>query len=212
MSGLIAFFVLAAGILSVILFVLAKSKKQEDSSHRVHKAEPEIRSAVPSPAGKKKDVRELLSHAEVGTLWVITHTDDCTHRRTYEIFVRGDLCEEYLDNLSHQDVEEFSRRNPTHRRTLMAALNGANGAMAKLADGEDIGWAGAEMIRKCNDWGIYPGGIMAAFGSVIAGRLQIPQSKGTNTALTRLQFILEPSKGVTVSLQRRDSQFFRPPA
>ncbi|MBI5022556.1 MAG: hypothetical protein HZC05_00050 [Candidatus Magasanikbacteria bacterium] len=157
---------------------------------------------------KTKNVRELLSQADIGTLWIINHHDGGRH--TYEILVRGVLSAEHLDNLQNQDVDEFQRRNPAHRRTFMAALNGADGVLAKLADGEDIGWAGAELIRRCNEWGIYPGGIKAAFGSVIAGRPQIPGSTGTNAAMTRLNFILEPSKGIPAQIQRRDSQFFRP--
>lgn len=210
MSGLIAFFVLASIICGSILVILFKSKKTEQPPYSRHQSEPEVAKIVPPPK-KDKNVRELLIQADIGTLWAINHVDG-RGRRTYEIFVRGVLSEEHLDNIQNQDVEEFDRRNPAHCRTLMAALNGADGVLAKLAEGEDIGWAGTELIRKCNEWGIYPGGIKAAFGSVIAGRLQIPGSTGTNTALNRLQFILESSKQAPIPLQRRDSQFFRPPA
>lgn len=212
MSGLIAFFLFAIVMCVAILIMHGKGKKPEQSRSDARLAEFEAKATAQAPLPKPKDVRGLLSQADVGTLWIITHTDDQTHRRTYEIFVRGVLNEEHLDNLQHQDVEAFQRRNPLHRRTFMAALNGADGVMAKLADGEDLGWAGAELIRRCDEWGIYPGGIKAAFGSVVAGRPQIPGSTGTNAALTRLQFILEPSKEAPVPLQRRDSQFFRPPA
>lgn len=210
MSGLIVFFVFASIICGVILVILFKNKKIEQSPHSRHQSEPEVAKTVP-PLTKGKNVRELLSQADIGTLWIINHMDG-RGRRTYEIFVRGVLSSEHLDNLQNQDVEEFDRRNPAHCRTLMATLNGSDGVLARLAEGEDIGWAGTELIRKCNEWGIYPGGIKAAFGSVVAGRLQIPGSTGTNTALNRLQFILESSKEAPVPLQRRDSQFFRPPA
>ena len=137
------FFVLAAVICGAILVVLFKGKKQEQSRSDARMAEFEAKATAQTPSPKPKDVRELLSQAEVGTLWIITHTDDLTHRRTYEIFVRGVLSEEHLDNLEHQDVEAFQRRNPLHRRTFMAALNGADGVLTRLADGEDLGWAGA---------------------------------------------------------------------
>lgn len=210
MSGLIVFFILVAVICGSILVILFKNKKTEQSPHSRHQSEPEVAKIAP-PLAKNRNIRELLSQADIGTMWIINHTDG-HGRHTYEIFVRGVLSGEHLDNLQNQDVEEFDRRNPAHRRTLMAALNGTYGVFAKLVDGEDIGWAGAELVRKCNEWGIYPGGIKAAFGSAIVGRLQIPGSTGTNTALNRLQFILEPSKEAPIPLQRRNSQFFRPPA
>lgn len=162
---------------------------------------------IPFPSKVDTTLVEVLRQAEMGTLWVINQIDG-HGRRKFELFVRGDLDEKQLDRLGRQNVAPFSRGNPMHKRTLLVAMSGANGVLARLAGGEDIGWAGAELIRKCDAWGICAGGIHATFNSVVASRPQIPGSTGTKEAMTRLQFILAPPKDVLP--QRHDSQIFRP--
>lgn len=152
----------------------------------------------------KQALSQLLREAEIGSLWIIRSFDE-RGRHVFSVFVRGDLDDQQLDGLSRRDVVAFDKGISIHRRTLVAFMNRHDGPLARLANSEDIGWAGAELIRRCHQWGLIGGGLMAAFRNIVATRPRRAESTATETSLARLEQILAPSQAAPI---RRESQIF----
>lgn len=152
---------------------------------------------------------ESLRQAEIGSLWVI-HSINERGRRVNDLLVLGDLDERQLDALSRKDIVPFDRTFSLHRSILTNFMHRNNGPLARLADGEDIGWSATELIRKCHQWGIISGGVMETFRRIISSRPRKPGSTATEAAMARIEQILAelPTPAPASPKVRRESQIF----
>lgn len=152
---------------------------------------------------------QQLIRAPAGSFWIITRTEEETKRTWHEIFIRGEeILMEQLDALLKKGpLTAFDRANPQHKRILMTVLHGTNGILVRLTREEEIGWAGAEIIRQCVHWGLVPQSqLMTLYQSTATSSPRQPGSRGTEAGLARLQLILNETASAPV---RRDSQFLR---
>lgn len=194
-------------VLTLLLAIFVIAKFLTDASHqRMAKLASDLLSQVP----EKETLASLqqLITAQPGSFWIITRTTDEIEHIRHEIFVRGEeiRMEQVGALLKEGLLTAFDRANPQHKRILMTVLHGADGIMARLAREEEIGWAGAEIIRQCVRWGIVPQSqLLILYQSTAAAAPRQPGSRGTEAGLQRLQLILNE---VAVPL-RRDSQFLK---
>ncbi|MEK9183182.1 MAG: hypothetical protein AAB849_01615 [Patescibacteria group bacterium] len=174
-------------IVSVKLIVAKKKAVAEKDGHRANLTV--IHDTTVDERPINQHLLELLRQASIGSLWVMCRLNE-RGRRVYDLLVRGDLDEAALQNLSRLDVVAFDRSISQHRSVLTAFMFCNDGPLARLADGDDIGWAMAELIRKCNAWGVIGGGVKKAFSTIIASRSRQAGSTATETAMSRIEQIL----------------------